>query len=44
MDTKKTLAAARYNKKNPKKAKTIRDAVMRGLKQYEETFRRLANS
>ncbi|MEX2007843.1 MAG: hypothetical protein WD992_03655 [Candidatus Levyibacteriota bacterium] len=32
----------KYEQKNPQKAKTIKKAVSRGLKQYEETFRKLA--
>lgn len=32
----------KYEQKNPKKAKIIKKAINRGLKQYEETFRRLA--
>lgn len=34
----------KYEQKNPKKAKTIKKAISKGLKQYEETFRRLAAS
>ena len=33
-----------YEKRNPKKAKTIKRAVKRGLKEYAETFRRLATT
>jgi hypothetical protein len=36
------VAAKKYEKKNPKKAKMIKKAVTKGVKQYEETFRRLA--
>lgn len=32
----------RYEQKNPKKAKVIKKAIDQGVKQYEETFRRLA--
>ena len=32
----------KYIKANPKKAKIIKKAVAEGLKQYEETFRKLA--
>lgn len=32
----------KYEQKNPKKAKTIKKAISRGFKQYEETFRKLA--
>lgn len=31
-----------YSKKNPTKARIIKRAVKRGVKQYAETFRRLA--
>lgn len=34
--------AINYERKNPKKAKLIKRAVKQGLKQYDETFRRLA--
>lgn len=34
----------KYIKKNPAKATLIKKAVKRGLKQYEETFRRLATT
>lgn len=32
----------KYEQKNPKRAKIIKKAVSKGVKQYEETFRRLA--
>lgn len=32
----------KYEQKNPKRAKTIKKAINKGLKQYGETFRRLA--
>lgn len=32
----------KYEQKNPRKAKIIKKAINRGIKQYEETFRRLA--
>jgi hypothetical protein len=31
-----------YKAKNPKKANLIKRAVKRGVKEYEETFKRLA--
>lgn len=37
-----SIAVRKYEKKNPKKAKVIKKAINQGLKQYEETFRRLA--
>lgn len=40
--TKRT--AEYYEKKNPIKARIIKRAVKRGVKQYAETFRRLANT
>lgn len=36
------LQAKKYSKNNPKKAKIIELAVKRGIKEYAETFRRLA--
>lgn len=36
--------AKKYIKANPKKAKIIKKAVDEGLKQYEETFRKLASA
>ena len=39
--TKRTAKA--YEKKNPKEAKLIKIAVKQGLKQYDETFKRLAS-
>ena len=38
---KKTLL---YEQKNPQKAQVIKKAVKRGLKEYAETFRRLATT
>ena len=32
----------KFEQKNPKKAKVIKKAVNQGLKQYEETFKKLA--
>lgn len=32
----------KYEKKNPKKAKVIKRAISKGLKQYGETFKKLA--
>lgn len=34
----------KYEQKNPKKAKAIKKAINKGIKQYEETFRRLAQA
>lgn len=34
----------KYKEKNPKKAKILRRAVKRGVKEYEETFKRLATT
>ncbi len=36
------IAIKKYEKNNPKKAQIIKKAVNKGVKQYEETFRRLA--
>jgi len=33
-----------YENKNPKKAKLIKKTINKGVKQYEETFRRLAGT
>lgn len=41
---KTTFSATTYKKNNAKKAKTISEAVKRGLKEYVETFRRLATT
>ncbi len=41
MSTKK---AKNYEQKNPKKAKMIKKAVNKGLKQYAETFKKLASA
>ena len=38
------FSATAYSKKNPNKAKMIKQAVKKGLEQYEETFRRLATT
>jgi hypothetical protein len=43
MNSKKTFSPTNYSKNNPKKAKLIKKAVSRGMKQYAETFRKLAN-
>ncbi len=40
----KNYKPAQYEKKNPKKAKVIKKAVKRGLKEYAEVFRRLATT
>lgn len=37
-------AIKKYKKNNPKKAQIIKKAVNEGVKQYEETFRRLAGA
>ena len=37
-------SAENYEKKNPTKARIIKRAVKRGVKQYAETFKRLANT
>lgn len=37
-------AAKTYEKKNPKEAKIIKKAINQGLKQYGETFRKLATT
>lgn len=34
----------KYEKNNPGRAKLIKKAVKRGVKQYAETFRRLAST
>lgn len=36
--------AAAYSKKNPNKAQMIKRAVKRGVKEYAETFKRLAST
>ena len=38
-----TKQIKKYEQKNPKKAKIIKKAINRGIKQYEETFRKLAS-
>lgn len=37
-------AIENYTQKNPAKARIIRRAVKRGVKQYAETFKRLAST
>lgn len=37
------LSPQEYAKKYPRKASVIKRAVKRGVKQYEETFKRLAS-
>ncbi len=37
-------AIENYKKNRPQKAKIIKKAVARGLKEYEETFKRLATT
>lgn len=44
MKIKSTFSEKNYVKKNPKKAIIIKKAVKRGIKEYAETFRRLATS
>jgi hypothetical protein len=39
-----TLRIKKYKKSNPTKAKMISSAIKRGMKQYAETFRRLASA
>lgn len=41
---KKTFSEKEYKKKNPQKASIIKRAVKRGIKEYEETFRKLATA
>lgn len=38
----KNYSPSKYEKKNPIKARMIKKAVKRGVKQYAETFKRLA--
>ena len=40
----KKFSSAQYTLKNPAKAKIIKKAVRQGMKQYAETFKRLANT
>jgi hypothetical protein len=44
MEKKRINAIKKYKKANPKKARIISQAVKRGVKQYAETFRRLAST
>ncbi|MDO8498611.1 MAG: hypothetical protein Q7S44_02395 [bacterium] len=44
MNPKVVTKAREYTKKHPKKAALIKRAVKRGLKEYGETFKLLANS
>lgn len=44
MKLKANFSAKEYIKKNPLKAKVIKKAVKRGIKEYEETFKRLASA
>lgn len=39
-----SIMAKKYEKKNPEKAKLIKKAVKQGLKQYAETFKKLASA
>lgn len=41
---KKIFSPTKYEKNNPAKAKLIKQAVKRGVKQYADTFRRLAST
>lgn len=41
---KKIFSPAKYEKNNSTKAKLIKRAVNRGIKQYAETFKRLAST
>lgn len=38
------FSQSEYTKKNPQKAIVIKKAIRRGLKEYGETFRRLASA
>lgn len=40
----KTFSPTQYVKANPSKAENIKKAVKQGVKQYAETFKRLANT
>lgn len=44
MAPKLTASTKAYVEKNPKRAALIKKAVKRGVKEYAETFRRLANT
>ncbi|MDO8583326.1 MAG: hypothetical protein Q7R51_02250 [bacterium] len=44
MKQKANFSAKEYVQKNPVKAKAIKRAIKRGIKQYEETFKRLASA
>lgn len=44
MATKKLDTITKYKKENPKKAIQIQKAVKQGIKDYAETFRRLATT
>ena len=39
-----TFSAKDYKKENPSKAKMIKRAVKQGIKDYEETFKKLATT
>ncbi len=38
------FSTKKYSKKNPKKVMMIKKAIKRGIKEYAETFRRLATT
>ncbi len=44
MKRKSNFSEKNYIKENPFKAKVIKRAIRRGLKEYGETFRRLATT
>jgi hypothetical protein len=44
MKQKTNFSAKEYIQKNPIKANVIKKAVKRGIKEYEETFKRLASA
>lgn len=41
---KKLFSPKKYEENNPSRAKLIKKAVKRGVKQYADTFRRLAST
>lgn len=43
MKPRKIFSPKDYVQKNPQTAKVIKKAINRGVKEYAETFRRLAN-
>lgn len=44
MDKQKKFSSKTYSRRNPSKAKILKEAVKQAVKQYEETFRRLATT